>query len=382
MKIHRGLLAAMLRRTVRRMMSALTACVVGATALLVGCGHEGRVLEPGASNRPTAFFPNASSFDLVSTIAFTSTRDDPTNPTPFNAAEIYLIDGDGGHPRRLTNNTSGDGFAALSPDGKKIVFNSNRLRTPDEPTNTSDLFVMDSDGSGETHLIRGSSASWSADSKNIAFHASASGTGLPIKPDPGAATFDSDIFVANVDELLGGSAARRNLTNTTDAIEDDPDWSPDGQKIAYTSHLVSDNQLNSVTAEVYVINADGSGTPQRLTNNVEEERAPSWSPDGSRIVYMCRHGGPDFEICVMNADGTGQTQITDNGVLDATPSWSPDGTKICFHRQIGAQFQLWTMNPDGTGQTQLTFPPGINLFANWGELRAHISSDQTANAEQ
>ncbi len=312
---------------------------------------------------------------LESTIAFSSTRDDPTNPNPGLAAEIYLIDGDGANPRRLTENHDGDGFPALSPDGKKIVFDSNRLRAVGEPQNTSDLFVMERDGSEQTWLVRGSSATWSPDGKNIAFHASASGTGLPIKSDPGAATWDSDIFVANVDDVLGHGAGRQNLTNSPDAIDDDPDWSPDGARIVFTSHAVTDNQLNSVTAEIYVMNADGTGAPVRLTNNAEEERAASWSPVGSRIVFMCRRGGSDFEICVMNADGTGQVQLTDNTVLDATPTWSPDGERIVFHRPVAGRFQLWVMNPDGTAQVQLTNTPGLNLIANWGAIRARVPAE-------
>ncbi len=308
---------------------------------------------------------------LKSTIAFTSTRDDPT-ANPFVAAEIYVMDGDATNARRMTNNTDADAFPALSPDGKKIVFDSNRLRADAEPINTSDLFLMDADGSEQTWLTRGSSATWSPDSKNIAFHASASGTGLPIKPDPGAATFDSDIFVANVDDVLEHGAGRKNLTDSPEAIDDDPDWSPSGEQIVFVSHAVTDNQLNSITAEIYLINADGTGAPVRLTNNVEEERGPSWSPDGTRIVFMCRRGGSDFEICVMNADGTGQVQLTDNVVLDATPTWSPDGGKIAFHRPGAPRSQLWLMNPDGTGQLQLTDTPGMNLIANWGEVRVRV----------
>src|SRR5262245_40200056 len=99
-------------------------------------------------------------FELQSTIAFVSTRENPTID-PNAAAEIYLVNGDGTDPRRLTENTDGDAFPALSPDGKKIVFNSNRTRLPGEPVNTADLFVMDTDGSGQVRLIRGSSAAWS-----------------------------------------------------------------------------------------------------------------------------------------------------------------------------------------------------------------------------
>ena len=112
---------------------------------------------------------------LHSTIAFVSTRHDSAVDPTVNpqrallAAEIYLMNGDGTNPRRLTENNHFDGFPALSSDGSRIVFDSNRLRSEGEPFNTSDLFVMSADGSGETHLIRGSSATWSPDGKRIAY---------------------------------------------------------------------------------------------------------------------------------------------------------------------------------------------------------------------
>jgi TolB protein len=128
----------------------------------------------------------------------------------------------------------------------------------------------------------------------------------------------------------------------------------------------------------YVLNADGSGTPEQLTRNNEEERALAWSPDSARIVYSCRIGGgtADFEICVMNADGSDVQQLTSNTVPDLSPTFSPDGQQIVFQRLVSGQgFQLFTMNaalnPDGTlpTPTKLTSPPGINLIAHWGELR-------------
>ena len=345
----------------------------------------------------------------VSTIAFSSTRDHVSEGLipPLLGAEVYLVkpvmnlDGTWAltNPRRLTSNTSFDGFGNLSPDGKQIVFDSTRAEPVDplNPLNPSDLFLMNTDGTEQTLLTRGASATWSPDSKNIAFHASASGSGTPLRTDPGSATSDSDIFVANVDDLLAGVEQPRNLTNSPDKIDEDADWSPNGQKIAYTAHDVGDEGPNwprgpfiSNTAEIYVVNADGTGTPTRLTDNGYEERAPASSPDGSRIVHSCRIGGGTtvFQICVINAavnpDGTlpVPTQLTNDTFGDLTATFSPDGQYILFHRRVGppGSQQLFIMNAslnaDGTlpQQTQLTFgtptsPDGVNNLAHWGELR-------------
>ena len=121
----------------------------------------------------------------------------------------------------------GDSFPALSPDGKKIVFDSNRLRAATEVINTSDLFVMASDGTEQTYLTRGSSASWEPQyGKYITYHASASGAGVPIRTDPGAPPSDSDLFILNVDDAAIGLQAPVNITNSATLIEDDPHWSP------------------------------------------------------------------------------------------------------------------------------------------------------------
>jgi Tol biopolymer transport system component len=358
-------------------------------------------------------------FQLESAIAFSSTRDhvnEGLNP-PLLGAELYLIkpvmnpDGTWAltDPRRLTNNSSFDGFANLSPDGKKIVFDSSRLTAGSlcngvaSTLNISDLFLMDTDGSGQTLLTRGSSATWAPDGKEIAFHASASYyasgglvSGCPIRTDPGSATSDSDIFVANVDDLLAGTERPRNITNTPDQIEDDPDWSnvpttaPKGQTIVFTSHPSTDNTQDSSHAELYLMNPNGSNRLQ-LTHDDYEERAPAWSPDGTRIAYSCRVGPPNpmtgiksFRICVINADGSNPPQqltFESDSISDLTASWSPDGQHILFHRRVGltpANQQLFviTQNTDGTWTTptQLSFgtptsPDGVNNLAHWGELR-------------
>jgi Tol biopolymer transport system component len=313
---------------------------------------------------------------FVDKIVVVSDRHAPTLPPQINNGEIYLLNLDGSGEQRLTNNDVFDAFGTLSPNGKKIVFDSNRNRGEGEPVNTSDLFVMNADGTDQTFLARGGSPSWSPDSKHIAFHASASGTGQPINNTVGAATEDSDIFVANVDDLLEHGTPPRNLTNDLDHVDDDPDWSRDGKSIVYTSHDVDDRpaNLDYTTAEVYVRAGDRTGTPIRLTDNAEEERAPDWSHEGDRISYMCRAGSPRFEICVTGADGSNQHQLTDNEVADLTPAWSPTDDRIFFHRPTGtpARNQLWWVTADGATE-QILVPPseptGSTLFANVGVLR-------------
>ena len=133
------------------------------------------------------------------------------------------------------------------------MFDSNRNRLPSEPGNTSDLFLMKTDGTHQKLLIRGSSATWSPNGKYIAFQRSASGDtcvappvlgtpGCPIRNDPGAPTADSDIFIMRVPDFDGDVIEEPiNITNTSGYIEEDADWSSDGQKIVFTRHSVGDN---------------------------------------------------------------------------------------------------------------------------------------------
>ncbi|HEX6022023.1 MAG TPA: hypothetical protein VFZ00_08505 [Solirubrobacter sp.] len=357
---------------------------------------------------------SAAAADLESTIAFSTNRDNLEQTLPLNAPpalrfEAYLMNADGTNLRRLTYNNFWDGFANISPNGKRIVFDSNQnhpapgtlvdasgqpcpfapggMGMIDPAYVIADLFLTDWKGKGSILLApRADSATWSPDSKRIAFHASASGAGCPSRSLPGSAAVDSDIFVAKVNDLVKGVKQPTNVTNTPDKIDDDPDWSSSG-RIVYTAHDVGDDVgAISNTSELYVTNADGGGRVA-LTHNDYEERAPAWSPDGKTIVYLCRIGGGinDSEICVIDAhpsaDGSSPQPIvlTNNTVADLTPSYSPDGEQIVFHRPVppfGAQ--LFTMaprlNPDGTlpTPTPLTFGEngeGMNMIASWGELK-------------
>jgi Tol biopolymer transport system component len=91
----------------------------------------------------------------------------------------------------------------------------------------------------------------------------------------------------------------------------------------------------------------------RLMLNYGADQNASYAPDGTKIAFMNNYDG-DYEICVMNADGTGVKQLTKNSAVDAYPSWSPDGSRIAFTSNRDGDFDIYTMNPDGSDQTNIT----------------------------
>jgi dipeptidyl aminopeptidase/acylaminoacyl peptidase len=91
----------------------------------------------------------------------------------------------------------------------------------------------------------------------------------------------------------------------------------------------------------------------RLMLNYGADQGATYSPDGTRIAFMNNYDG-DYEICVMNADGTGVKQLTKNSAVDAYPSWSPDGSTIAFTSNRDGDFDIYVMSADGSDQTNIT----------------------------
>jgi Tol biopolymer transport system component len=103
----------------------------------------------------------------------------------------------------------------------------------------------------------------------------------------------------------------------------------------------------------------------RLLLNYGADQGASYSPDGTKIAFMNNYDG-DYEICVMNADGSGVKQLTKNSAIDAYPSWSPDGTKIAFASNRDGDDDIWLMNADGSDQTNIASDdPADNEDPHW-----------------
>ena len=174
----------------------------------------------------------------------------------------------------------------------------------------------------------------------------------------------------------------------TEVQERNPVWSPDGRRIGFECQVhrrsarigeVINRPITPgvyITSNICIMNANGTGQ-ERITDVVSYDTEPSWSPDGRRIAFSMSRGDNVDDIYVMNRYGSGIRRITASEYSNGGPAWSPDGSKIAYFSWSGGQTDIYVMNADGSNPTRVTStldneykpswsPDGTQMaFASW-----------------
>ncbi|HXH97941.1 MAG TPA: S9 family peptidase [Gaiellaceae bacterium] len=283
---------------------------------------------------------------------------------------VAPLDGSG-EPRRFTSGERRDGSPHWSPDGRWLAFTSNRSAERTAPQ----LYVMPADG-GEPRKLTDAkdgveALAWSPDSTRIAYamrvrdaayeeedeakRAPRRFTRLLYKLDTVGWIGDRRKHLFVVD-LEGGEP--QQLTDG-DCEDDEPVWSPDGQRIVFSA-LRGERWDTELVSRLYTVDA-GGGEPEPLTDGSGSCTKPAFSPDGSRIAYhytvedgTMPHNG---QIGVMHADGSGARLLTtgldrqcETYPLTREPLW--DGDRIVFAIEDGGNVHLYAVAADGSNEPE------------------------------
>ncbi len=163
-------------------------------------------------------------------------------------------------------------------------------------------------------------------------------------PDDSRLVYMSDGEIKIV-EITSGKVT--NLTNSPSA-DMCPDWSSDG------STIVFDSMRDDVNRDLYKMAIAGSNVRRLTKKPNQQDKCPVFSPDDSRITYICTANG-DMDIFVMNNDGSGVKNLTNDPASDRCPSWTPDAKRITFMSNRTGFFEVYIMDTDdGSNVKQLT----------------------------
>ena len=274
---------------------------------------------------------------------------------------------DGSNQTPLTETPFLENHVHVSPDGTHILFSrftedlDGDGKINEDDAFSSEIGIRNIDGT-EPRLLTNNDRIidavpvWSPDGTRILF---ASSRNSP----PGG--LDLDLFIM---DLNGENIV--NLTNTPDTIEADPHWV--GQAIVFKKEVLYDPTYHS---ELWLMNDDGTNQKQLTSPAIPGmstgpfrfgDYDPKISPDGSTVAFY-RHqndvgnlGLGDWDLYVIDMEGTNEIEISNNDVVDIMPTWSPDGSKLAFWvisedlKDIG---DIYIVDPDGSNRQKVSREP-------------------------
>ena len=255
---------------------------------------------------------------------------------PGSGSDIYIMNSDGSGFRNLTQLLNAHNrWPAPSPDGRRIAFTSRR-------DGRFSTYVMNIDGSSIRRVGEGGMAEWSPDGSRLV---------VSRMPAVGA---NVGLYILDVK-----TGALTQLTDRPNA-DQHPDWSPDSRRIAFQSYdggdwFESDRNINVVDVQ--------TGAITRLTDDPGSERNPRWSPDGRRIAFT-RIG----EMLSMDIDGGAVRDLSEE--VGSNPDWSPDGSEIVYAgfahmRRFDDTADTYMMDADGRNARRIQTHPGRMTGARW-----------------
>ncbi|WP_340817910.1 hypothetical protein [Methanolobus sp. WCC4] len=233
---------------------------------------------------------------------------------------IWIMNSDGSGKKKLYDGMAWDGEPEFNGDGTKIYFASESKKA--FSARYISVHVMNEDGSEGVKLTE------TADSKAPS-----------LSPDGSRLVYTSRVS-GNYD-IWTMSPNGSDSVRLTDATGDDisPSWSPDGKNIVYSS-----------MGDIFTIGVNAA-RPVQLTSDTYDNVEPDYSPDGKLIAYASNIGG-DYDLWILNADGSSHTRITSDSSSERAPAWSPDGERIAYVSNRDGEYDIWVMDL-GSGSIEL-----------------------------
>jgi dipeptidyl aminopeptidase/acylaminoacyl peptidase len=289
----------------------------------------------------------------------------PDLATSTTNADVWVVPAAGGEPRRLTRGRTRDDSPLWSPDGTRLAFISDREERPQ-------VWLIRADGGEAERLTESKSGvtafAWSPDGRRIAFVAPRDRTAdeeRREKERDDAHVVDREFRATWLWVIDVATRAATGIV-TDDGQVQDPQWSPDGTRIAYVA-LPTPRADDGRFADVRVVDV-ATRASRRLLDNPGPDVAPRWSPDGRSIALLTR--GPrnagilQSRLAVVPAEGGPAREVVRDFLHEpGPPAWSPDGATLYFWSQVRTRSRLFAVPAGGGVPRPLGDTPGsLGIF--------------------